>query len=332
MSDESNHEQGVPVPETVEKLVHLALPVRLTHMVNGGRGALEMACTYDIHPHGARLLSFRNVKVGDLVTIERGRKKAVCEVVWTADPRSELRGQFTVQAVNGGKVPWEEELREAEERYVPADPNAARQKSAWNPHRRADQNRRRRPRFSVEGCAELDDISGKNHIEGRLAQLSELGCLVSAPDLLVPGTDLRMVLNLYDVSVALKGQVKYMAEKLGMGVEFHEIRQGDRPLLNYVLNQFGETAERGFLRFGSGDRAADGGWINLTGAKAPSILHTLRGAEAPLFHGCGFSAAMKRACGLACDDGWARRGGLAHRGGARRGEWARRRERVLPGG
>jgi hypothetical protein len=45
------------------------------------------------------------------------------------------------------------------------------------------------------------------------------------------------VLNLYDVSVALKGQIKYKTEKLGMGVEFQEIRQGDRPLLNYVLGQ-----------------------------------------------------------------------------------------------
>ena len=75
----------------VEKLVHLALPVRLTHMQNGERGGLEMACTYDIHPRGARLLSVREVKVGDLVTVERGRHKSVCQITWTADPRSALR-------------------------------------------------------------------------------------------------------------------------------------------------------------------------------------------------------------------------------------------------
>jgi hypothetical protein len=47
-----------------------------------------MACTYDIHPRGARLLSFRDVKVGDLITVERGRTKSVCQVVWTADPKT----------------------------------------------------------------------------------------------------------------------------------------------------------------------------------------------------------------------------------------------------
>jgi hypothetical protein len=50
----------------VEKLVHLALPVRLIHMPNGERGGLELACTYDIHPRGARLRSSRDLQVGDL--------------------------------------------------------------------------------------------------------------------------------------------------------------------------------------------------------------------------------------------------------------------------
>jgi hypothetical protein len=43
-------------------------------------------------------------------------------------------------------------------------------------------------------------------VEGRLEQISELGCLISAGDLLTPGTGLRIVLNMYDVSVALRGQ------------------------------------------------------------------------------------------------------------------------------
>ena len=198
-----SHESTQPREAPIEKLIHLALPVRLTHMRNGERGALEMACTYDIHPRGARLLSFRDVQVGDLVTIERGRNKAVCEVVWTADPNSALRGQFTVQSVDGGRVPWEEELRQTEEHYLPVgvDPSG---RLARNAFRNRDHNRRRRPRFSVEGCADLE-VRGKTHVEARLAQISELGCLVTAPDMLVPGTELRLVLNLYDVTVALKG-------------------------------------------------------------------------------------------------------------------------------
>jgi hypothetical protein len=40
-----------------------------------------------------------------------------------------------------------------------------------------------------------------------------------------------------DVTVALRGHVRYTAENRAMGIEFQEIRQGDRPLLDYVLNQ-----------------------------------------------------------------------------------------------
>lgn len=234
MNDEAIQPRQEVAP--VEKLVHLALPVRLTYMQNGERGALEMACTYDIHPRGARLLSFREVKVGDLITIERGRSKSICQVVWTGDPDSPLRGQFTVECVEGNRIPWEEELRQMDEQYLPIIPNDPKKRMAMNTLRRGDQNRRRRPRFHVEGGADLLKIGGQSSLEGRVEQISEYGCLVSAGDLLVPGTGIRLALNIYDVNVAFRGNVKYTAENRAMGVEFHEIRQGDRPLLDYVLS------------------------------------------------------------------------------------------------
>jgi len=220
----------------VEKLIHLALPVRLIHMQNGERGAQELACTYDIHPRGARLLSSREVRVGDLVTIERGRTKSVCQVVWTADPGSALRGQFTVECVEGGRIPWEEELRQMEEQYLPVVPSGPNGTPAMN-FRRGGLNRRRRPRYQVEGGADMAEVGGRSRVEGRLEEISEYGCLISAGDLLTPGTGLRLVLNMCDVSVALRGHVRYTAQNRAIGVEFQEIRQGDRPLLDYVLNR-----------------------------------------------------------------------------------------------
>jgi hypothetical protein len=208
-------------------------------MRNGGRGGLEMSCTYDIHPRGARLLSSREVKVGDLVTVERGRNKSVCQVVWTADPGSTLRGQFTVECVEGSRIPWEEELRQLEEQYLPVIPAALNRKPVMkmNAFARGEQNRRRRPRFHVQGGADVAEIGGRSRVEGRLEEISEYGCLISAGDLLRPGTGLRLVLNMCDVSVALRGHVRYTAQDRAMGVEFQEIRQGDRPLLDYVLNR-----------------------------------------------------------------------------------------------
>jgi hypothetical protein len=231
-------EDGAPQAAAfIDKLIHLALPVRLIHMHNGERGGMEFACTYDIHPRGARLRSSRDVKAGDLITIERGRSKSLCQVVWTADRDSELRGQFTVECVEGSKIPWEEELRQMEEQYLPVIPSGPNRPPVMTAFRRGGQNRRRAPRFPVEGEANLAELGGRSHGEGRLEQISEYGCLIHAGDLPMPGTGLRLVLNMCDVSVALRGHVRYASQDRGMGVEFQEIRQGDRPLLDYVLNQ-----------------------------------------------------------------------------------------------
>jgi hypothetical protein len=234
---EMQAQQGIaPQEGAAEKLVHLALPVRLFHMQNGERSTLELACTYDIHPRGARLLSSRDVKVGDFVTVERGRLKSVCQVVWTADPQSALRGQFTVECVQGSRTPWEEELRQLEEQYLPLMTSEHQKRPAMNAFHHGEQNRRRRPRFQVQGGADVAEIGGRSRVEGRLEQISEGGCLISASNLPTPGTALRLVLNMCDVSVALRGHVRYTAADRAMGVEFQEIRQGDRALLDYVLN------------------------------------------------------------------------------------------------
>jgi hypothetical protein len=233
------------------KLVHLALPVRWSLVGQDGRGAQEMACTYDIHPHGARLLSARDANIGDLVMIERGRNKAICQVVWSADPASELRGQFSVQCIDGN-TPWDEELRQMEEQYQPVILDGLQRRATNTGFTRPDANRRRRPRFYVEGEAEVTD--GVMHLAGEVEQISEYGARLSVIRPLHPGTDFRLTLNVFDVRLALKAQVKYLVDNLGMGVEFQEIRRGDRPLLGYVL---GRLRARRVEEFASGDAAKE---------------------------------------------------------------------------
>ena len=95
--------------------------------------------------------------------------------------------------------------------------------------------RRRRPRFHVEGLARV--LDGVQRVEGEVQQISEFGARIAATEILRPGTDFRLMLNMFDVSVALKARVKYLINNLAMGVEFQEIRRGDRPLLSYVLGK-----------------------------------------------------------------------------------------------
>lgn len=226
------------------KLVHLALPVRWSLVGQEGR-SVEMACTYDIHPQGARLVGSRDVNIGDLVMVERGRNKAICQVVWSADPSSSLRGQFTVQCIEG-KTPWDEELRQMEEQYQPVILDGFNSRASGAVLSRPDANRRRRPRFYVEGQAEV--IDGVQRVAGEVQQISECGARLAAMETLRPGTDFRLMLNVFDVSLALKAQVKYLVDNLGMGVEFQQIRRGDRPLLSYVLSKLKTRRVEEFAR------------------------------------------------------------------------------------
>lgn len=230
------HNKPKQSPEKIrsEKTVHLALPVRWSLVGQDGRGPAEVACTYDIHPNGARLVSSRQVNVGDMVMVERGRNKAVCQVVWVAEPASSLCGQFAVRCVEG-KTPWEEELRQSEEEFQPVDVDALQRGPFGRIVGPAHTNRRRRPRYHVEGQAQV--IDRVQHLGGEVIQISEFGARITSGQLLRPGTDFRLVLNLFDVSLALKAQVKYLVNNFGMGVEFQEIRRGDRPLLGYVLSK-----------------------------------------------------------------------------------------------
>jgi PilZ domain len=216
-----------------EKTVHLALPVRWSMIRQQNRGPAEAACTYDIDAKGARLVSSRPPNVGDLITLERGRTKAICQVTWAGDPNSPLRGQFAVQCVDG-KAPWEDEWRQAEEEFMSFDVDAL-ERGPFGRHAVTHQNRRRRPRYNVEGRAEM--IEKMRHASGDVVEISEFGARISAEEQLRPGADFRLALNLFDVRLALKARVRYLVNNFGMGVEFQEIRRGDRPLLGYVLNR-----------------------------------------------------------------------------------------------
>jgi hypothetical protein len=227
-----------------EKIVHAALPVRWALLNGENRASSQLACTYDIHATGARLVGAGNVSLGDLITVERGRNKSVCQVTWVGDPSSNLRGQFAVQCVEG-KTPWEEEWRQAKEEFQPMDAEILHRPSIEQLMMPSHSNRRRRPRFQVEGQAEVIDKAQR--AGGELDQISELGARISATNLLRPGTDFRLMLSVFDINVALKARVKYLVNNFGMGVEFQEIRRGDRALLGYVLSRVKQSRIEEFV-------------------------------------------------------------------------------------
>jgi hypothetical protein len=232
-------------PPREDKRIHVALPIRVTYWDSESKPCLEMACTYDISPHGARVTGLRCVKgEGEIIAIERGRNKAFCRVVWVGEPNSELRGQIGIQCVESDRMMWEAELRDMEEVYEPIvrEGSLPRVKPSTGA---SGSNRRRHTRFDIEGLAELLKHGGTTaHTAADLKNLSELGCLVTTKQVVLPGTDLKLVLNIANYDLSVKGRVRHSALDLGVGIEFREIRKGDRQMLQFLLKKLAQQHEQ----------------------------------------------------------------------------------------
>ncbi len=235
-------------PERQTKRIHVALPIRVTYWDSQSKPALEMACTYDISEHGARVTGLRCVKeTGEIVAVERGRNRTFCRVVWVGEPNSELQGQIGIQSVESDRTLWEAELRDMEETYDPIlIDGGLKRAGTFASHER----RRRRERYALEGLAELMK-QGPNsvHAKGDLRNMSEIGCLVSTKHTLLPGTELKVALNVGDYELALKGEVRHSEPQAGLGIEFREIRKGERQILQFLVRKLAEKHLEDTLQF-----------------------------------------------------------------------------------
>lgn len=241
--DKSVDKELIEKPQRVDRRVHVALPIRVTYWDKNKKPCLELACTYDISARGARITGLRCVKeTGEIVAIERGRNKAFCRVVWIGEANSELHGQVGLQCVEMDRTMWDAELRDMQEVYDPVVKESAIYRVANGGN--LNGNRRRFQRFATEGMAELvKNGPDRRDTEGALKDLSELGCMVKTKSIVLPGTELKLVLNVANYDLSLKGQVRHAALDVGVGVEFREIRKGDRPILQYLLRKMAEKQE-----------------------------------------------------------------------------------------
>jgi hypothetical protein len=251
------HNAENEIPERNEKRIHVALPVRVTYFDEEHKPRFEMACTYDISAHGARVTGLRSVKeAGEIVVVERGRNKAFCRVVWIGEAGTPLRQQAGIQCVEANKSLWEAEMRDMQELYDPLSRDGILYRAQTG--NLPDRSRRKYQRFEVEGVAELlRKGADASYLEGEVKDLSEVGCLVTTKTLLTPGTTLKLVLRMGNYNLSFKGMVRHAAVDVGLGIEFREIRKGDRAVLHYVLRQLAEKSnsdEKEIARASAGAR------------------------------------------------------------------------------
>lgn len=221
-----------PAPGRYDKRVQLAIPLRVTTWDEHRRPLLNMACTLDVSMRGARLYGVRSaLKVGDVVTVERGRNKISCRVIWIGTPDSDKKGQIGVQAVELGKSLWDADMVEVGEQFTPitADP-------AIRPF--GDRNRRAARVVAKAQARVLEQQDSRDGMlcEGHVKNISETGCLLVSPVLLEVGATVQIVLDLPNFDLAVRGRVRHTGPE-GLGIEFREIRKGDRQLLRYWLQQ-----------------------------------------------------------------------------------------------
>jgi hypothetical protein len=234
-------------PERQKKRIHAALPVRITYWDRETKPILEMACTYDISQRGARVTGLRCVQEpGEIIAIERGRNRAFCRVVWIGEPNSELQGQIGIECVESDRTLWDAELQDMQETYDPILVDGGLKKAGtFASHER----RRRRERYVLQGFAELSTQGVRSlHLKADLRNMSEIGCLVTAKNSLPPGTEVKLVLNVGDYEMALKGLVRH-GDQHSLGIEFQEIRKGERQILQFLMRKLADKHLEDSLRF-----------------------------------------------------------------------------------
>jgi hypothetical protein len=222
-----------PSPERYDKRVQLAIPLRVVTVDAHKRPQLDMACTLDVSLRGARLYGVRSsARVGEVVTVERGRSKFACRVVWIGAPDTPQKGQIGVEALESSKSLWDKDMREAADQFGPI---------MIDPAQRVPEGERKRkfPRIKADVQARLlphgadsDDIFR----HGKVTNICETGCLLSGSMGLEIGAHVEVILDLPNTDVAIRGRVKHAGPD-GLGIEFREIRKSDRQLLRYWLQK-----------------------------------------------------------------------------------------------
>jgi len=236
-----NQENSTFEAQRNDRRVHVALPVRVTYWDSDNKPCLDIACTYDISARGARVTGLRFVKeAGEIIAIERGRNKAFCRVAWIGEPGTELHGQIGIQCVESDRVMWDAELRELDGVYETVQGSGSLGRALAGP---ADRNRRRFQRFSLDANAKLIQQNARAEAAS-VKDLSETGCcLARTKNILVPGTELNLALSVGNYDLAVKGSVRHAAFDFGIGVEFREIRKGDRQVLQFLLRRLAQQEE-----------------------------------------------------------------------------------------
>lgn len=210
-----------------EQRTKIALPVKVHTRDAENRPRIEVACSLDISPHGARLSGVRSVReAGEVLSLERGKKKAFYRVVWVGSKQDGRDGQIGLQCVEQDVSIWGVDLLPGEdERYESM--------------KQSEGDRRKIPRFACPGTVHIFQDGKAEPTFGELADINSAGCYIRMPSPPAGGMRVRLAFKIptHQAEFSLRGSVSTSQRAMGMVVNFLEIAPEAKPVFEALLNR-----------------------------------------------------------------------------------------------
>ncbi len=219
------------------------LPVRIWGVDSSGH-AFSQSATASVN--GSRLDGVRvPLAPGDIVGVEYGKHKSRFRVIWVGATGSVREGQVGIWCLEGGKRLFGGESAEVEKlaaapaaaaRALPSGEGGSERGEERRLGERRREERRVYPRHQCGGGAEVRKQGVDARVWGTLADISLGGCYLEMMTPFPAETVVDLALAVGDRQLKAGGVVRTSHAGCGMGVQFTEMGEEDRALLQRLLS------------------------------------------------------------------------------------------------
>ncbi len=202
-----------------------------------GKPFVQQARTMDATSLGARLTGITAVKVGEVIGVQLGDKKARFKVVWVGRDNTPKAGQIGVHCLEPSKILFAERggLRTASADSGIREFRIEEPAVSLAPKKNVAGSRRKHPRYPCSGGVELRQHESAPPIWANLSDVSLTGCYVETISTLPTGTVLLFHLRTQGTHIKGRAVVKTSDHAVGLGLGFVHLGDEDQRNLEFLL-------------------------------------------------------------------------------------------------
>ncbi len=194
--------------------------------------------TVDISRRGTRVAGIEAwEQPGDIIGLRHGQEKARYQIMWIGRAETPQRGQMGLMCVDEGKVIWASALPQTRAAAATAGPDSGRLpiSSAFAPARVEVHNRRREPRYPVEGGLHVREHGGLAGQWATVRDVSLGGCYVETASPLPLDAGVEAALHIADFQFQAHGLIVRVEPLTGMAIKFTDILPKHRARLEALI-------------------------------------------------------------------------------------------------